>query len=354
MRASKFGDDFLGLGKFLAAAKKFFREEAGEIIGAYFDGEKLFVVRLTEKFETVELDAYGEELEQLAEKISLTCKERAWKTSAVGFCLREEDVVTFQTEVGNLPEKEIPAMVKSWAAAQAGNDAAFSFAKVGEELWMETLPRTRLEEICAAFGKFGLNLRGLSAMPADSLTKVAPFDRTEFISEVVRNKKAPNLLEARASVWSWQRISQAAATVFLIALTVATVETLLDYTEASEALEAAELAVDDLREDVALKKAVDADIDELHRLNALAAAQADTSPTFNLLINLGKTADKTIRLTTVRVDKDSLELEGLGDTPDAVKDYLARVKDFAAQKARLESSSERDDGDIAFVIRCHF
>ena len=45
---------------------------------------------------------------------------------------------------------------------------------------------------------------------------------------------------------------------------------------------------------------------------------------------------------------------GIADTPDAVKDYLARVKDFAAQKARLESSSERDDGDIAFVIRCHF
>lgn len=340
--------------KFLAAAKKFFREEAGEVIGAYFDGEKLFVVRLTEKFETVELDAYGAELEQLAEKISLTCKERAWKTSAVGFCLREEDAVTYQQAVGNLPKKEIPAMVKSWAAAQAGNDAAFSFARTNDELWMETLPRTRLEEFCAAFGKFGLNLRGLSVMPADSLTKVAPFDRTAFISEVVRNKKAPNLLEARASVWSWQRISQAAAAVFLIALTVATVKTLLDYSEASDELEEAKLAVDDLSEDVALKKAVDADIARLHRLNDLAAAQADTSPTFNLLINLGKTADKTIRLTTVRVDKDSLELEGLADAPDAVKDYLARVKDFAAQKAQLESSSERDDGDIAFVIRCHF
>lgn len=337
--------------KILTAAKKFFREEADEVIGAYFDDEKIFIVRLTEKFETVELDAYDAELDRLAEKISLTCKERGWKTSAVGFCLREEDAVTFQTEVGNLPEKEIPAMVKSWAAAQAGNDAVFSFVKVGEEIWMETLPRTRLEEICAAFKKFGLNLRGLSIMPADSSAKISPFDRTEFISEVVRNKKAPNLLKARASVWSWQRISQAAAAIFLIALTVVTAETLLNYGAASEALNAAKLAVDDLSEDVALKKAVDADIAELHRLNDLAAAQGDTSPTFNLLINLGKTADKSIRLTTIRVDKNSFELEGLGDTPDAVKAYLDRVKDFVTQKARLESSSEREDGDIAFVIR---
>ena len=142
----------------------------GEIIGAYFDGEKIFIARLTKKFETVEVEAYGLEIEQLAEKISIVCKEKSWRTSEVGFCLRNEDAVTFQTEISNVPEKEIPALVKSWAVAQAGADAIFSFAKVGEELWMETMPKSKADEIFSAFKKFGINLRGLSVMPADMLT----------------------------------------------------------------------------------------------------------------------------------------------------------------------------------------
>ena len=339
----------MSLENFLAAAKKFFREEAGETVGAYFDGEKIFIARLTEKFETTEVDAYGATVEQLAEKISIVCRQKGWRTSAVGFCLQDSDAVTYQTEVGNLPEKEIPAMVKTWAQVQAGKDAAFSFAKVGAELWMETLPQARPEEIRAAFKKFGLNLRGLSVMPAALLTKVTPFDRTEFITEVVRNKTAPNFLTA-GSGWRWQKISQAAAAIFLIALTVATLKIFWEYGAASDELNAAKFAVDELREDVALKKALDDDIDELHRLNKIAA-QVDNPPTFNILLNLGRIADKSIRLTKIRADKNSLELEGLAKTPDAVKNYLARVKNSVAQGARLDSSAERDDGYIAFVIR---
>lgn len=333
----------------LAAAKKFFREEAGEVVGAYFDGEKLFVARLTEKFETVEVDAYGAEVEQLAEKISVVCRQKGWRTSAVGFCLQDSDAVTYQTEAANLPDKEIPAMVKTWAQVQAGADAAFSFVKVGEQLWMETMPQARLEEICAALKKFGLNLRGLSVMPADSLTKVVPFNRTEFITEVVRNNTAPNFLTT-GSGWRWQKISLAAAAIFLIALTVATLKIFLDCGAASDALDAAKLAVNELHEDVALKKALDDDLAELHRLNKIAA-QVDSPSTFNLLVNLGKIADKSIRLTKIRTDQNSLELEGLAKSPDAVKNYLARMKSSVAQGARLDSSSEHDDGDIAFVIR---
>ena len=161
----------MNLKNFLARLKNFFSEDLSEIIGAYFDGEKIFVVRLTENFEAVEVDADGAEPELLAEKISLVCAQKNWKTSAAGFCLREDDAVIYQSEISNLPAKEISAYVKSWAMAQRGKDAAFSFTKVGEELWMETLPGTRLEEFRAAFKKFNLNLRALSVMPADLLTK---------------------------------------------------------------------------------------------------------------------------------------------------------------------------------------
>ncbi len=330
--------------------KKFFRQNLSEIIGAYFDGEKIFVVRLTKKFETVEIDADGSEPELLAEKISLVCTQKGWKTSSVGFCLQAEDAVTFQTEVGNIPEKEIPALVKSWAVAQAGAEAAFSFTKVGEELWMETLPRAKVEDFRSAFKKFNMNLRGLSVMPVDMLAKVHPYDRTEFITEIIRNKQAPNLLSARGGVWNWQKISLALAAIFFIGLLIGSVKLLLDYHEASDKLDAAKTSIEELHADIILKETIDADIAELHRLNNLAA-QIDIKNHFNLLINIGKISGGDVRLTKISIEENILELESATDNPDAVKNYLSRVKSFVAQSARLESSKENDDGDIIFLIR---
>ena len=328
--------------------KNLFREELGEVIGAYFDGEKIFVVRLTENFESVEVDADGSEIAQLAEKISRVCTQKGWSTSAVGFCLREEDAVIYQIAVDNLPEKEIPAFVKSWAIAQTGKDAASSFTKVGAELWMETVPRTKLEEFYAAFKKFNLNLRGLSVMPVDLLTKSLPFDKTKFVAEVVRDKRAPNLLES--DVWDWKKISFAAAAIFLIGQIIFSAKLFFDYTYASNKLDAAKISLEYLDTQLALKKNLDADIAELHRLNNLAA-QIEPETNFNLLINLGKISDEDVSLTKIRAKKNSLELEGLTDNPDNMKNYLARVKSSVVQSARTENSSERDDGEIVFVIR---
>lgn len=341
----------------LARTKKFFREDTGEVVSAYFDGEKIFVARLTKKFETVELDAYDLDkdlkIEQIAERISLLCIKRGWKTSAVGFCLREQDAHILRTEVDNIPEKEIPAMVKSWATAQAGADAIFSSVKVGEEVWVEALPRARYKEICAAFKKFNLNLRALSVMPADELKKIHPFERTEFITEVVRERKAPNLLSTSSSVWNWKKISQVAAGIFLIGLPICSAKLFIDYSAASNKLDAAKIAVDEISTDVALKQKLDADIAELHRLNTLAA-QVNAPQNFNLLINLGKIADKNIRMKKIRLDGNSLELEGIATKPDAVKNYLARVKEFVIKSTRLESSFENDDGEIIFTMRAAF
>ena len=38
-----------------------------------------------------EIDADGSDAEQLAEKVSLICTQKGWQTSAVGFCLRDDD-----------------------------------------------------------------------------------------------------------------------------------------------------------------------------------------------------------------------------------------------------------------------
>ena len=340
----------MDLESFAARLKKFFRQDLSEIIGAYFDGEKIFIARLTEKFETVAIDADSFEIEPLAEKISLVCNQKGWKTSLVGFCLREEDAVTYTSEVGNVPEKDFPELVKSWAMAQTGKDATFSFAKVGSELWMETLPRSKSDEICAAFKKFNLNLCALSVMPANVLDKISPFDRMEFITEIIRNKKSPNLLSARGSLWNLKKISLATAAVFFIAMFIGSAQVLWDYRTVSKKFDAAKISIDELNQDLALKKNLDADIAELHKINQLAA-QINVKQKFNLLINLGKIAGEDVSLTKIRVEENFLELEGSAQNSDAVKNYLSRVKNSVIKSARLESSSDRDDGEIFFVIR---
>lgn len=108
--------------------------------------------------------------------------------------------------------------------------------------------------------------------------------------------------------------------------------------------------MENLSEDLALKKSLDENISELHKLNKLAA-QVDAPQNFNLLLNLGKISDRTIRLTKIRADENLLELEGVTENSAALKNYLRLVRNSVAQSARLESSTERDDGDIAFVIR---
>ena len=216
---------------------------------------------------------------------------------------------------------------------------------------METVPRVKVEEFNAAFKKFGLNLRGLSVMP-DDVPTLHPFERTEFISEVVRNKKAPNLLAGR-SLWDWRKISAAVAAIFCGVLIIASAKIFFDYRAPSEALDAAQSRTEQLSADVALKKAVDADVAALRRFNALSA-QVAAPQNFNRLLKLGKVASGGIRLTGIELDEKTLELEGLAIKSDAVKSYLARVKGSVATSARLANSEEQDDGEIAFTIRAAF
>ena len=345
--------NFLNGENFFTRAINFFREDVGEVVGAYFDGVKIFVVRLTESFETVEVDAESSELEHLAEKISLVCRQRGWQTSAVGVCLREDDAVIYQTEI-NFPGKEIASFVKSWSQAQAGIDAAFSFVISGGEIWMETLPKSTLDDYCAAFEKFGLKLRALSIMPVDLLTKVTPFNHADFIAQVVHEKKSPNLLSARSSVVDWKKISQALAAMILAVIIGFSAKILFEYQAAAAELDAAKKSLDELRAELALKENIDADIAELNRLNKIVAAQ-EVSPTkFNFLVNLGKVAGGGVHLSRIRCEENFLELEGVADNSDAVKNYLSRVKNSVAQNSRLENSTELDDGNISFVIRAAF
>ena len=340
----------MDVARFFLAAKNFFREDTGEIVGSYFDGETIFIVRLTDTVDTCEISADGEDFAQLAEKISVACRQRGWQTQNVGYCLRERDAVTFQSELPNVPEKDFPALVKTWSQAQAGIDAANSFATVDGGLWMETLPRATADEICAAFRKFNLNLTALSVMPANLLAKITPFDRARFIAEIAEKKTSPNLLRQRATSLDVKKLSAAVAVIFLVAALVTAIQIFADWRTAANEFNAAKLAVDNLRDDISLKKFFDEDVGELQRLNNLTVGVAATK-TFNALINFGNVASGDVHLTNLRVDENSAEIDGLATNSDAVKSCLARVKNSVTARARHENSSTGDDGDIVFAIR---
>ena len=340
----------MDVARFLALTKNFFREDTSEFVGAYFDGETIFLVRQTETFEVCEVAADGDDFERLAEKISAACRLRDWKTSAIGFCLRERDVVIFQTEISNVPEKDFPALVESWSRAQSGKDAASSFVTVGGELWMETVPNSVVNEICAAFRKFGLNLCALSVMPPELLTKNTPLDKAKFICKIAAEKTSPNLLRTRSTSLDVKKISALVAAIFLIAALVQAAEIFSDWYKVSTELDAAQLSVNELRDDLKLKNFMDEDINELRRLNTLTTT-LDPTKTFNLLVNLGKVFGGDVHLTNIAVDENSARLSGSGTSTDTVKSCLSRMKNFVAQTARAENSSATEDGEIDFAIR---
>lgn len=339
----------MDVANFFSATKNFFREDTGCVVGAYFDGETVFLVRLTDTFNTAEISADDTDFAHIAEKISVVCRGRGWQTQTVGFCLRESDAVTYQSEMPNVPEKDFPALVKTWSQAQAGTDATNSFAKVNGGLWMETLPRATTDEICAAFRKFNLNLVALSVMPSDLLTKRTPLDRAYFIANVAEKKTSPNLLRRQDNSLNMRKISAVFAVTFLVAALVTASMTFADWFAATNELEAANVALNELRDDISLKKFFDEDIDALRRLNNLTVDNKTT--TFSLLINFGKVASGDVHLTNLRVDENFAEVNGLAKNSEAVKSCLARVKSSVTPRARLENSSTRDDGEITFAIR---
>lgn len=339
----------MDVARFLTAAKNFFREDTGCVVGAYFDGETIFLAR-SDTFDMTEISADDGDFLYLAEKISAVCSQRGRQPQTVGFCLRERDAVTYQSEMPNVPEKDFPALVKTWSQAQAGTDAANSFAKIDGGLWMETVPRSTVDEICAAFRKFGLNLVALSVMPAKPSAKITPLERVHFIADVAANKTLPNLIRRRGTSLNAKKISAAVAIIFLVAALVTAATTFAAWLEASNELDAASLALTELRDELALKKFFDEDVDALRRLNNLTVA-VTASTTFSLLINFGKVASGDVNLTAFRVDKNSAEIGGRATSSDAVKSCLVRVKNSVTSRARLENSSERDDGEITFAIR---
>ena len=331
----------------------FLRENFSEVVGAYHDGEKIYLSRQVDgKFENIDVtfsvddDAGISGVEQLAEKISVVCSQRGWDTSKMGLCLREGLAVTFQTQFGTVPPNEIDDAVKIWATTQVSKDALFDSIKADGEVWMEAIDRNAAEEYIQTWRKNGMKLCVLTIMPQEismrpNLTK--PITHAEFAAEVVATKKTPNLIADYLNAWNFKKISLSIAAGFFIALFGIFAKTSYEYHAAAAQLNTAQIFVDEHAAELDTKNIIEKNISKMRRLNAQCAAQKNSVPTFNALVQLGKIADGKTRLTKIKTSANSIELEGIADDTEEIKNYVSRLKKITPH-VKLGNFSVDDDG----------
>lgn len=337
----------------------FFKEDFSEVIGAYYDGEKIILARhFNDTVESAEInfttstDDEISEIEQLAEKICFVCSQRGWKTSQMGFCLREGSAVTFQTLIVNIPQSEIDDAVKSWAIAQIGKDALYTSIKTNGEIWMAAILKSTAEEYVTAWKKNSMTLRALTVMPEEFSAQInlkKSIDYANFAAEIIKYKKVPNLISNYLSAWNYKKISATIIAIFFCVLLGISVKISYEYYTVAAQLEEISAFIAEHEDELTLKNSIEENISEMKRLNELCAAQFNSIPTFNALVNLGKIADGKTYLTKINVSANSIELEGIANDTDEIKNYVSRLKSNITPNVKLGHFSS-NDGNTTFTI----
>ena len=338
--------------------KKFFYEDFSEILGVYYDGEKIFFAHIadtTEFFETtfeLKFDKDFSEFEQLAEKISVVCSQRGWKNFRLGICLRESEILTTYQEFKNIPAEEILNATQSWATSHSESVALSACLKVGENFWLEAISKDVADKYIYACEKISLKLCALTATP-ESLN-LSELERAEFVAEVIKNNKSPNFLKISENSIDRQKIIFVVAAIFILILGVLTAKTFYDLNQSEENLAAAQKNLSEYGEILELKNVLNEDIEATKKINLLAAEQKNSVEKLNALIKIGKIADGKIWLTKISASENIIELEGVADSSTEIKNYLNRLKSTVSKKSSLESSEENQNEQINFIIQIEF
>ena len=335
----------------------FFRADYSEVIGVYYDEEKITLSRhINGETESAEVNFSIEddvsEIEQLAEKISVICSQRGWKTSKMGFCLREGAAVTFQTQLLSIPKDEIEDAVKSWAIAQVGEDSLYTSIKSDGEIWMEAISKSTAKEYVTAWNKNSMTLCALTVKPEEISTQinlVKPIEYADFVAEIIKTKKVPNFLHEHLSTWNYKKISAAIVALFFFALVGISIVTSYQYYNAAAQVEQLQANLAERDDELNLKNSIDENISEMKRLNELCAAQKNSIPIFNTLVKLGKIADGKTYLTKINLSDNDIELEGVADNPDEIKNYVSRLKTNVTPNVKLGNFSSTD-GETIFTV----
>lgn len=339
----------------------FFKNDFNEVLGVYCDEDKIFLARLADKLDTAEFDFEFDSSSnlpavlQMAEKIKFICDKNGWKISRVGVVLREGSAVTLQTDFKNVPAAEIQNAVKTWAIAHAKTNAGYTSIKSGNEFWLEALPEVIIEEYISAFDKISMKLCALTEIPRFLYGErpLTPFNRAVFAADIVKNNKSPNILNVKVPTWNVKKISVAAAAIFLIALTGFSAKLAGDYFSAFKRAENAQISLNSTGDTFLLKQDFDASTERLKRFESLISSQEINSQKFNALIKIAKVSDGKIILHKIRTSGETLEIEGVTESPEVVKSYLNRLKISISPKVKLKSSTETD-GQFIFSVSINF
>ena len=339
----------------------FFREDLSEILGVYYDGEKIFFARLSDKIEMTEINFEiandnAPATLQLSEKIKLICNQNLWHNPKISLILREGTAATFQSDFKNIPAAEIKNAVKIWATAHVGKEARYTYIKSGEEIWMEALPASIVEEYVEAFAENSLQLCNLTEFPmilSDTDRPPTPYNLAIFAADILKNKKPPNILPQKISTWNIKKISLTAAAVFLIVIAGISAKLGHDYFTAQNRLETAQNRFTANDDTFILKDTLDASTGKIKRFDGVISAQNVNPQNFNALLKIGKLSGGKIILDKIKANGETVELEGVAESPDAVKLYLNRLKNFVSPKVKLKNSTE-EDGQFVFSIGITF
>ena len=340
--------------KFFEQIKNFFREDSGEVVGIYHDGEKIFLARLSDKLETLEQDFEIDVLkkippaEQLAEKVFLLCSQRGWQTSRTALCLNEGETATFQPNFENIPAEKIESAVKVWAEAQAGANALYTSAKVCGEFWTEAMSQKSAAEYFSAWEKNSMTLCEMTA-----LTGIFS-DKAAYVARLAAEKKSPNLVKIKTGVWNWKKIFLTGAGIFLLATSIIFGRLFYDLHTTRENFQATKKSLSAESGVTTLQEDIEKNISEMKTRNNFLAAQVEPSNKLNTLIKLGQVANEKIHLTKITLSGNVAELEGVTEKADNIKNYLRSLKNFVATNPKLESATAADGGKINFVIRLTF
>lgn len=341
---------------FFERVKNFFVEDFSETVGIYYDGFKIYLAHSTHKIEFDEinfelyLNAEDSAIDQLAEKIFMVLNQRGWQNSKIGLCLNDEDVMILKTSFENIPTGEIDSAVKTWANAQTDKNSPYSFIKNEGEIWAETLPQNVINKYISVYEKNSLNLCALTAMPNFSEDSPGNIDRAVFITEILTDKKIPNLLAEKISRYNFKKISLVTAGIFFIAMILISAKLFYDYHAVENEIDILNKNLSAESEILVLKKDSDKNISEMKKINSLIESQADKSLKLNSLIKLGKIPDSSIHFKKIYASNNFVQIEGIANKTDSVEKFLRKLQNSATD-AKLENSTTADNGEINFTIK---
>ncbi len=340
----------------------FFRPDLSEVLGISFDGAKIYFVRIAdgeeEKFEVnFKIDAFEKvsKTEQLAEKISVVCSSQGWKTSAIGFCLDPEEIKTCSDDVRKMTSENIFKSAKTWAIAHVGEKSFFDFIVTPEteEVWVEAISKDDAEKYISAWEKNSMTLRALTALPKNFQPE-DEYSKAKFVAQVVRSQKSPNLFNSFLPRFNFIKISATVFAAFFIVLSAISFDLWQDYSTAEENLTDSRENLNTQSELTVTKKIVQKEIAETKKMTKILAEIDEPAAGRNILLKLGLIADGKTRLTKIFCDEKILSIEGISENPEEMGNYLSRLKKSGLSNARIENSSENDDGEIEFKITVKF